>query len=216
MTQRPNHHPSSRGSGGSHICGMLRPSAERMGFLSPCSRYCRAKSGGVASSVPGMAGTRAIPINLITNHGWHGVMIEGDSRKCVELRQTYANNSKVIVLYAMVGFEGGNTLGKILSSTPIPVDFDLLSIDIDGNDYHVWEALRNYTPKVVVIEFNPTIPNSIAFVQEARMTVNQGSSLRQWWSSENARGTNWLLSLHSTGFSCTVLSSLASAYWTIV
>lgn len=116
--------------------------------------------------------------NLITNHGWHGVMIEGDSRKCIELRQTYVNNSKVIVLNTMVGFEGDNTLDKILSSTPIPVDFDLLSIDIDGNDYHVWEALRNYTPKVVVIEFNPTIPNGIAFVQEARMTVNQGSSLR--------------------------------------
>ena len=85
-------------------------------------------------------------------------MIEGDSRKCVELRQTYANNSKVIVLYAMVGFEGGNTLGKILSSTPIPVDFDLLSIDIDGNDYHVLNAIRCVRPRVLVIEYNAKFP----------------------------------------------------------
>ena len=115
--------------------------------------------------------------NLLTNHGWHGVMIEADARKCIELRQTYANNSRVIVLNGMVGFEGNNTLDKLLSNTPIPVNFDLISIDIDGNDYHVWAALQTYAPKVVVIEFNPTIPNSIEFIQEARFTVNHGSSV---------------------------------------
>lgn len=116
--------------------------------------------------------------NLLTNHGWHGVLIEADARKCVELRQAYANNSRVIVLNGMVGFEGKNTLDHILSNTPIPIDFDLISIDIDGNDYHVWAALQSYTPKVVVIEFNPTIPNSLEFIQEARFNVNHGSSVR--------------------------------------
>jgi hypothetical protein len=116
--------------------------------------------------------------NLLTNHGWHGVLIEADARKCVELRQAYANNSRVIVLNGMVGFEGDNTLDHMLLNTPIPVEFDLISIDIDGNDYHVWAALQSYTPKVVVIEFNPTIPNNIEFIQEARFNVNHGSSVR--------------------------------------
>jgi hypothetical protein len=36
--------------------------------------------------------------------------------------------------------------------------FDFLSIDIDGNDYHAWHAIKNYQPKILMIEFNPTIP----------------------------------------------------------
>ena len=68
-------------------------------------------------------------------------------------------------------------MDQILSHTPIPCDFDLLSIDIDGNDYHVWQAMSQYTPKTLVIEFNPTIPTHIRFVQPADPSINQGASL---------------------------------------
>jgi hypothetical protein len=54
----------------------------------------------------------------------------------------------------------------------------LLTIDIDGNDYHIWDSMQKYQPKVVIIEYNPTIPNDIKFIQEANFDVNQGSSLR--------------------------------------
>jgi len=40
----------------------------------------------------------------------------------------------------------------------VPQEFDLLSIDIDGNDYWVWKAITNYHPRVVAIEYNSTIP----------------------------------------------------------
>ena len=71
-------------------------------------------------------------------------------------------------------------MGSISSSRarPSPRDFDLLSIDIDGNDYHVWEAVESYRPKVVVIEYNPTIPNEVEFVQPRNARVHQGTSLR--------------------------------------
>lgn len=39
----------------------------------------------------------------------------------------------------------------------VPHDLDLLSIDIDGNDYWVWKALR-WQPRVVVIECNASLP----------------------------------------------------------
>ena len=56
-------------------------------------------------------------------------------------------------------------------------ELDLLSIDIDGNDYYIFESLARLKPELVVIEFNPTIPNDVMFVQERNITVNQGCSL---------------------------------------
>lgn len=35
---------------------------------------------------------------------------------------------------------------------------DLLSIDIDGNDYHIWEAVSAVQPRVVIIEYNAKFP----------------------------------------------------------
>lgn len=40
----------------------------------------------------------------------------------------------------------------------VPKEPDLLSIDIDSNDYWVWKAVNNYKPRVVVIEYNSHIP----------------------------------------------------------
>lgn len=42
----------------------------------------------------------------------------------------------------------------------VPKHFDLLSIDIDYNDYWVWKAIVDYSPRVVVIEYNSSIPHS--------------------------------------------------------
>jgi hypothetical protein len=87
-----------------------------------------------------------------------------------------------------VGFEKTNSLDTLLEPTGIPARFDLLSIDIDGNDYHVWQAVQNYTPKVVVIEYNPTIPNKVEFIQKPDMRLNQGCSLLSVDNLARAKG----------------------------
>jgi hypothetical protein len=110
--------------------------------------------------------------NLINAKDYSAVLIEGDLRRFKDLSETYKGNHKVILKNIFVGFGEQDGL-----TTGIPVDFDLLSIDIDGNDYHVWHDVRHYKPKVVVIEFNPTIPSEVEFVQPRDMRVTQGSSL---------------------------------------
>lgn len=114
---------------------------------------------------------------LIDRDGYSAVLIESDAERFAALERTHAGRSGVTALHRLVGFEGADRLDLILAPTSVPADFDLLSIDIDGNDYHVWDSLEHYRPKLVVIEFNPTIPNEIDFVQSRDMAVSQGSSL---------------------------------------
>ena len=115
--------------------------------------------------------------NLIDNHSYSAILIEGDKKRFQDLLKTFGPEKNVIPINAFVGFEENDNLDKILESTPIPVDFDLLSIDIDGNDYHVWDAVKNYKPKIVIIEFNPTVPAIVEFIQPRDMSITQGSSL---------------------------------------
>jgi hypothetical protein len=115
--------------------------------------------------------------NLIENKDYGAVLIEANTTKFVELQENYREASNIFPINEFVGFEPDDNLDKLLKTTPIPLDFDFLSIDIDGNDYHVWKVVSQYRPKVVCIEFNDTIPPEIDFVQEANPNVSQGSSI---------------------------------------
>ena len=126
--------------------------------------------------------------NLIDSKGYSAVLIEADKTKFLELKNNYSQNDRVTTLNKLVGFTEKDNLDQILESTTIPYDFDLLSIDIDGNDYHTWKAVEKYRPKVVVIEFNPTIPTQIQFIQPADPSINQGSSLLSLVELGKAKG----------------------------
>lgn len=115
--------------------------------------------------------------NLIESKGYSAVLIEADKNKFQNLKQNYSKHNDVITINQFVGFTEEDSLDHILASTPIPFDYDLLSIDIDGNDYHVWKAISKYKPKVIVVEFNPTIPTPMRFIQPANPSINQGASL---------------------------------------
>jgi hypothetical protein len=88
--------------------------------------------------------------------GWSGVMMEADERRFAELRKNYRRFPKVRTVQAMVTSENAS---RSFSDAAIPREFDLLSIDIDGNDYWVWKALlAEYHPRVCVVEFNANYP----------------------------------------------------------
>ena len=115
--------------------------------------------------------------NLIENKGYAAVLIEAHPKRYQDLLKFKDENPRIFPINRFVGFAKDDSLDILLKDTPIPVDFDLLSIDIDGNDYHAWAATALYRPKVVCIEFNPTIPTEVEFVQAADPNVCQGSSL---------------------------------------
>ncbi len=120
-----------------------------------------------------MANTR----NLIQNHGYSAVLIEGDAAKFRRLQENYRANPRVQTMNRYVGLDSAGGLDMLLAPTAVPQDFDFLSIDIDGNDYHAWNAVTAYEPKVVCVEFNPTIPTDVVFVQPPDQAIQHGASV---------------------------------------
>lgn len=121
-------------------------------------------------------GTHDSNTRALMQQGWSGVLIEADPTYFEKLQELYTGNQNAHCINAFVSFEGADTLDTILARTPIPKEFDLLSLDVDGNEYHLWDSMRLYSPRCVVVEFNPTIPHEVDFVQPRDMTVFQGSS----------------------------------------
>jgi hypothetical protein len=115
--------------------------------------------------------------DLVSNRGWRGVLIEGNAVRYEELCSTYHGNPDAICVRRLVRLEGPDSLDMILTAHSVPENFDLLCIDVDGLDYHIWKSLGAFTPRLVLIEFNPSIPNDVAFVQDADPSVNHGNSL---------------------------------------
>jgi len=115
--------------------------------------------------------------NLIENACYSAVLIEASKSRFKQLEANYSRSAKVTAFNRIVGFGPNDNLDCILAETAIPTDFDFLSIDIDGNDYHVWKSSTRYAPKAVCIEFNHTVPNEVSFVQPADPKISQGSSL---------------------------------------
>ena len=113
--------------------------------------------------------------NLIKNLDYNAVLIEGDKKFFNELENNIKTD-KVVKINKFVSFEGSNKLENILQNTKIPKNFDFLSIDIDGCDYHIFEQLELFTPKIICIEFNHMIPNEVEFVQIKNFAFKQGCS----------------------------------------
>jgi hypothetical protein len=114
--------------------------------------------------------------NLVESENYNVVLVEGNKVKYESLRNEYPYRERATFVGQFVGWEENDNLDTILEKTPTPLDFDLLSIDVDGNDYHIWKAVQKYRPKLVLIEFNPTSSNRFDHIQPADPNCNQSNS----------------------------------------
>lgn len=75
--------------------------------------------------------------------GWNGLLMDGGHENpSINLKKEFITAENIVSLF---------------QKYHVPEEFDLLSIDIDMNDFHVWKALLPfYRPRVVVIEYNAT------------------------------------------------------------
>jgi hypothetical protein len=97
--------------------------------------------------------------NLAVNFGFHGVFVEANAALVARGRTFYAEHPDTS-LYPPAFVEARVTpanADSVVRSAGIAGEIDLLSIDIDGNDYWVWEALTVVEPRVVLVEAHPEL-----------------------------------------------------------
>lgn len=91
---------------------------------------------------------------LLLCTGWQGLWLEADEAFVDAVEQTYAAEIAEGRLRCRHATVTAETIDALLGPEG---DVDLLSIDIDYNDYWVWRALSDIRPRVVVIEYNAAL-----------------------------------------------------------
>ena len=119
---------------------------------------------------------------FVKNYKTNSVYIEGDAVKYNDLLLTAKDFSNIIPINAFVNrsSSSNDSLDNLLSKTKIPIDFDILSIDIDSHDADVWLSLSKYQPKCVIIEINNEISPGVK-QKHSDMTEEQIQKRGIYW-----------------------------------
>jgi hypothetical protein len=94
--------------------------------------------------------------NLIINHGWIGLLFDGNENNVRLGKEFYASSKDTFtwppkIVHAWVT---AKNINELIMSNGFEGDIDLLSVDLDGVDYWVWKKIECVRPRVVVTEFN--------------------------------------------------------------
>ncbi len=151
------------------------------GALAEIFRRIGAANRTFAECAPG-DGVESNTHYLLTQ-GWKGLWVEADAKRVRGIRRGFAPRIEGGSLAARQATVKAENVESLLDEASLPLDLDLLSIDIDGNDYWVWKGVTRHRPRVVVIEYNCIYPPGVRWVfpcsSEARGdgSSNFGASL---------------------------------------
>ena len=110
--------------------------------------------------------------------GFSGLMVDGDEACVAEARALFPA-ALVTVVRGWITREGVNDL---IAGEGFDGEIDLLSIDVDGNDYWIWKAIDVCNPRLVIVESNPllgpdrtlTIPYDAEFRRSTQTPLHAG------------------------------------------
>jgi hypothetical protein len=105
--------------------------------------------------------------------GWRGVWIEGDAEQVARLRSRYrppqSDTDSEVDLCVFQGYVDPSGIDGVLARclcalgrAPADAGIDFLSMDIDGNDLAVLNAIRGVRPRLICAEYNPRFPPPVS------------------------------------------------------
>lgn len=116
---------------------------------------------------------------LAAELGWTGLMVDGDAGHIAQVQRRFPG---VTAAAAWITAEEVNDL---ITRHGCAGEVGLLSIDVDGNDYWIWNAITACSPEIVIVEYNSmfgaeravTIPYDPAFSRRTHRFIYYGTSL---------------------------------------
>lgn len=93
---------------------------------------------------------------FLLENGWNGIMIDANTQNTSHVKKKFVTSENI---------------NEILKKYAVPKSFDLFSLDVDFNTFWIWKAIQHYTPRVVVIEYNSTIPHDKSSMVEYNPTA---------------------------------------------
>jgi len=122
----------------------------------------RLENGGLAVEFGAGNGYKNSNIRLFERYGWR--LVQWDAKPKGPVKQERVLPSNVCELF---------------HKYKVPIDFDLLSIDVDGLDLWIWHALEPWHPRVVIVEYNSNFPHGASY------TLPSDESYSGWDGSAN-------------------------------
>jgi hypothetical protein len=109
-------------------------------------------------------GSECMSANLIINHGYKGYLFDGDDNN-VQAAKNFFKSQKDCLLNQPVikqAWIKKSNINKLLEDIGLTGEVDVLSLDIDGNDYHIWDSISVIRPRICVFETHCIIPSDLA------------------------------------------------------
>jgi hypothetical protein len=127
--------------------------------------------------------------------GWSGAWIEGQPSLAARIGEKFGSlvaSGRLTVVNEFVNHESA----RRLEQDGLFAGIDLLSLDIDGNDYHIIAALEKLAARLVVVEYNAKFPPPHKFIMKYNPDKNRswdltdyyGVSLAAWDELFRAKG----------------------------
>lgn len=120
-------------------------------------------------------------IFLLENNNWRGLIIDGSEEKIrvAQSKPGYWRHN----LIARVAFIDRENINTIIREAGFEGQIGLLSVDIDGNDYWVWESVHVVNPIIVICEYNSVFGKdcAISIPYNPQFTRTQAHCSNLYW-----------------------------------
>ena len=87
---------------------------------------------------------------LASECGWSGMMLEANEDRLSKLKMHF----EPLGITCLGNWVARENINDFIRDSGCEGEIDLLSIDIDGNDYWIWESITACSPRLVIIEYN--------------------------------------------------------------
>ena len=94
---------------------------------------------------------------LLMKSDWNGFVMDSSQKNIKKLKNSYYFWK--YDLQTFVAFININNINELLIKSGFDRDLGILSIDIDGNDYHILNKIDCFDPRIIICEFNPLFGN---------------------------------------------------------